>query len=144
MAKKYTEITVNNEKIGVCRLFNNKRCALGQTPDGRFVLYIRESGDFKLFGIDEGDKLNRFLIDNSLVGVILYKGRRAGAEITLIELPERGFSLKIDADMENYYDTDEDKTNLTHALIGTLDFSPENPADIHVLKQIGEYYKEFL
>ena len=148
MPKTYKKTNINGEQVGVCRLLKNERCVIGQTVDGRFVVYTMKDKQFHLFNIEDGKSLNSFLIENALIGVILYKGKRGDYNITLLYLPDRGYSLKwSDADdtyIENYYDSEDERMDLVDSLIGVFNFSPNNPADAKVLEHMGYYYQEYL
>ena len=74
MPKNYTTIELKGEQVPVCRLFKNDRCLLGQTVDGRYVVYTMKDKEYHVFDTCQGDKLNKFLIEKHLVGSILYMG----------------------------------------------------------------------
>ena len=144
MPKNYTTIELQGEQVAVCRLFKNDRCVLGQTRDGRYVVYTMEDKEYHVFDTYEGYELNKFLIEKHLVGSILYMGRREGYNVALVELPDRGYVLTVDDQMEHYYDSDDEKQYLTDTLIGVLGFCPNNPADCKTLEHLGYYFEENL
>ena len=112
MSKTFTQVEISGKKERVCRLFKNGRCAVGQTPDGRYVVYEIKTKEYHVFQSEDGADLNLFLIDNGLVGSILYQGERRGHELRLMELPSKWFVLKFNGQIEYYNDNDEDRAEL--------------------------------